>query len=172
MEFDENSAVQELEEDAVEIYSRRAAFWFFFLLGPLFGGALLMINLKEAGYRKAINSILIYIISFDVITEILSRVYIHLYKVDIFGYQQKIKAYNPNPNEDPFTALSKIVDPKITLLMVLTLALRIGGAFVLTQYFFRKYFPDNDYYPKPIFTTLLISILVWVILQFIGLGDI
>jgi hypothetical protein len=172
MELDENYPVDELEEDAVEIYSRRAIFWFFFLLGPLFGGVLLMINLKEAGYKKAVNSILIYVISFDVITEILSRIFISLYKIDITGYQQKISAYKPNPNDDPFAALSKIYDPKITSLIVLMLALRVGGAFILTRYFFKKYFPDNDYYPKPILNALLISILVWVILQFIGLGDI
>ena len=171
MEFDDNNAIEEQEEEAVEIYSKRAIFWFFFLLGPVFGGVLLMMNLKEAGYKKAINSILIFIVAFDVLSEILVRLFISFYKVDFVGYQQRLIAYKPNPNDDPMVAFSKIYDPKIFLLMFLMLAIGLIGAFILTGYFFKKYFPDNDYYPKPILNTLFISVLVWIILQFIGLAD-
>lgn len=38
------------------------------------------------------------------------------------------------------------------------------GGLVLTEYFFPKYFPDKDYYPKPIWNALGISILICVIL--------
>ncbi len=33
------------------------------------------------------------------------------------------------------------------------------GAMLLSSYFFPKYFPDNDYYPKPIWSALAISII-------------
>ena len=171
MEIDDNNEVEEQEEEAVEIYSKRAIFWFFFLLGPIFGGVLLMMNLKEAGYKKAMNSILIFIVAFDVLWITFTRLYINFYKIDLVGYQQKMVAYKPNPGDDPLVALSKMYDPKISLLMFSLFAFRIIGAFILTGYFFKKYFPDNDYYPKPILNTLFISILVWIILQFIVLAD-
>lgn len=41
-----------------------------------------------------------------------------------------------------------------------SLAINIIGAFILSDYFFPKYFPDNDYYPKPIWTALGISLLI------------
>lgn len=38
------------------------------------------------------------------------------------------------------------------------------GGLILSEYFFPKYFPENDYYPKPIWNALGISILICVIL--------
>lgn len=34
------------------------------------------------------------------------------------------------------------------------------GGFILSDYFFPKYFPDNDYYPKPIWRALGFSLLI------------
>jgi len=39
------------------------------------------------------------------------------------------------------------------------------GGVILINYFFPKYFPDEDYYPRPIWNALAVTILV-----FIGLG--
>lgn len=38
------------------------------------------------------------------------------------------------------------------------------GGFILSDYFFPKYFPDNDYYPKPIWNALGVSILICIVL--------
>jgi len=38
------------------------------------------------------------------------------------------------------------------------------GGFILSDYFFSKYFPDNDYYPKPIWNALGVSILICIVL--------
>lgn len=48
-----------------------------------------------------------------------------------------------------------------------SIAINIVGGFILSDYFFPKYFPDNDYYPKPIWTALGISILICVTLVMI-----
>jgi len=45
-----------------------------------------------------------------------------------------------------------------------SLAINIVGAFILSDYFFPKYFPDDDYYPKPIWTALGISLLIVLVL--------
>jgi len=42
----------------------------------------------------------------------------------------------------------------------------IGGA-ILTGYFFKKYFPDDDYYPKPIWGALAVSVIIILILGLI-----
>jgi hypothetical protein len=34
------------------------------------------------------------------------------------------------------------------------------GGLMLSRYFFTKYFPDEDYYPKPIWKPLIISLLI------------
>jgi len=40
----------------------------------------------------------------------------------------------------------------------------VGGGLILTNYYFPKYFPDDDYYPKPIWKPLTISLLICVVL--------
>jgi hypothetical protein len=38
----------------------------------------------------------------------------------------------------------------------------------LTQYFFKKYFPDDDYYPKSIQKPLLVAIIVGFLMIILG----
>lgn len=44
------------------------------------------------------------------------------------------------------------------------LALYMAGGFILSDYFFPKYFPDDDYYPKPVWGALGISLLIMLTL--------
>jgi hypothetical protein len=41
-----------------------------------------------------------------------------------------------------------------------SLLFNLVGGIILADYFFPKYFPDNDYYPKPIWNALAVSILI------------
>jgi magnesium-transporting ATPase (P-type) len=41
----------------------------------------------------------------------------------------------------------------------------VAGGVILSSYFFPKYFPDNDYYPKPIWKPLIISLLICAVLM-------
>ena len=56
MEFDENNVVDEPEEfgDPVDIYSRRAVWWFTFF-SPIIGGIMMAINLYNVGYKKPLQ---------------------------------------------------------------------------------------------------------------------
>ena len=164
MEFEENEPVEEQEGEAVEIYSKKAIFWFAFLLGPMFGSILLMLNLREVGYKRAANIILLFTILFDCVSEIGLFLYVKYSHIDILALQKKMMNYKPGD--------ASFLDEKTIFLPILALALRLGGALFISQYFFKKYFPEDDYYAKSISNVLFISIAVWIFLQFIGLGGI
>jgi len=164
MEFEENDPIEEQEGEAVEIYSKKAVFWFALLLGPIFGSILLMLNLKEVGYKRASNIVLLFTILFDCISEVGLFLYVKYSHIDLFALQQKMMKYKPGD--------ASFLDEKVVFLTISALGLRIAGALIISQYFFKKYFPDNDYYSKSISNILLISIGVWLFLQFIGLGGI
>jgi hypothetical protein len=137
MEFDENNEQAGPGEAGVEIYSKKAVWWFAVLLSPLFGGVLLMLNLKAAGYKRAVYEVLIFSVLYALASELLIDKFLVVYKVN-------------------FT----VVNTPMILLAVLSISINIIGALILTQYFFRKYFPDNDYYPKSVTAPVLIAILV------------
>jgi len=146
MEFDDNNVQEEHDDNYVEIYSKRAIFWFS-VFSPLFGGILLMLNLKAAGYKKAIYTILVFLILFALASNVLVNQFTLHYKVDF-------KVFNQN----------------LVILFVISSVLNVGCALILSQYFFRKYFPDNDYYPKNIQTPLLIFISVMIFFMLVGYG--
>lgn len=111
------------DPEAVEIYSKTAIWCFSIFFSMIFGGVLLVHNLRAAGYKRAANMVLVFSIAYTVLSVAVAAVW----------------------------GLSNRYIGLITNI--------IGGA-VLTEYFFNKYFPDNDYYPKPVWRALGISILV------------
>ncbi len=161
MELEENNTPEVQDDDAVEIYSGRAIFWFFFLAGPLFGGALLMINLNAAGFKKAINWIFGYVILFNFANIYLFSFLVKFYKIDLAAYQAKLMSYKQGDN---------LFDSKIMILMGADVAFKLIGALILSQYFFKRYFPEKDYYPKSIATPLFIAIAVTLLLMVLGMG--
>ncbi|MDN5287194.1 MAG: hypothetical protein JWR38_3468 [Mucilaginibacter sp.] len=152
MEFDENKN-EEIEDkytddDYVDIYSKRAILGFSTIFGVIFGGVLLMLNLKAAGYKKEIGQVLIFCIFYHFLSAfLLSSTGIKInpatLKAGAAGAQLSFEELKPS-----------------LLLFAITLVINVIGGLVLTKYFFKKYFPDEDYYPKPIWTPLLVSILI------------
>jgi hypothetical protein len=161
MEFEENNLPEEQEEDSVEIYSKRAIFWFS-VLSPLFGGALLLLNLKAAGYKKALYTVAIFTLLYYFLSNILLAAYVGYYKIDLQAYQAKILAYKGND--------LSIIDGRVVLLMVGAIGANVLGGLILSRYFFRRYFPENDYYPKSILSPLFVTIVIMFILRMTGLG--
>jgi len=152
MEFDENNGIKEREDDYVEIYSKKAIWWFSILASPLFGGILLVLNLKSAGYKRAMYTVLAFVILYALVTNILINEYISVYKIDI----NKAVA---NGNNSQLLTFCGIV-----------IGFNIIGGLILTQYFFRKYFPDDDYYPKSVATPIFITVLIMLVLKLLGFG--
>lgn len=112
----------EIQDEHVEIYSKWAILGFSIFFSTLIGGILLMINLRKAGYKQAVYTVLVFMIGYTLAGSIL------------------LGGVGGN----------------------LSLVVNVIGGFILSGYFFPKYFPDNDYYPRPIWGALAISVLVSV----------
>jgi len=54
------------------------------------------------------------------------------------------------------------------ILFGLSLAFNIIGGLILTQYFFKKYFPDKDYYPKSIVTPVIVIVFIVILARILG----
>ena len=140
MDFDENNLPEDQEGEYVEIYSKRAIFWFSVLGSPIFGGALLAYNLKTAGHRKGLYIVGTFTVLFTVISSLVIYQYVAIYKINL-----NVDFRNPN------------VDPHFLIFSLIALGWKLIAGFTLTQYFFPKYFPEDDYYPKSIAKPLLIA---------------
>ena len=107
-----------------KIYSKKAIWGFSIFFTSIFGGVLLMQNLKDIGKKREANIILGLSIIFTAIS---------IFIVNI-----------PDKPQTPLTYLCNMA----------------GGA-ILTEYFFKKYFPnDNIYEKKKIWKPLIISIII------------
>lgn len=111
------------QEEAVEIYSRRAIVGFSIFFSTVFGGVLLFINLWKVGLKSAAWQVLAFSVAYTLFASL---------------------AVNSIGNTSNFIAIG----------------FNFVGAMILANYFFPKYFPDTDYYPKPIWGALAVSIMV------------
>jgi len=106
------------------IYSKRVIYVFSVLFSAIFGGVLLMKNLRSIGEKKVANLILLGSIAYTILIIIIGN--------------------SINGNKSSFGILSCLV----------------GGA-ILSEYFFKKYFPDADSYEKkPFWIPLIIGIAI------------
>lgn len=151
MEFEENNAPEEQGGEYIEIYSKRAIFWFSVLASPIFGGVLLAYNLRAAGYKKALYIVSAFTILFTAISSFAIYQYITVYKVNL-----NVDFSNPN------------VDPHFLILNLISLGLKLICGFIFIQYFFPKYFPEDDYYPKSIFTALFATVFAIFVLGYLS----
>ena len=104
------------------IYSKRVIYVFSVLFSSIFGGVLLMQNLKDIGKRKEANIVLLVSVLLAVATIVIANV---------------IKG------------------------RAVALVCNIGSAALLTEYFYKKYFPDDtDYDKKKIWKPLIIGIAI------------
>jgi hypothetical protein len=152
MEFNEEK--QDIQDDDyVDIYSKKAIFWFS-IFNFLYGGILLIINLWVAGYKKAVAEVAAFLI-FVQLTYFLVIKYCGI-TVDEESLKKAAQgAQLPMDKMLPILEIAGI-----------TIAFHIVAAIVLSSYFFKKYFPDDDYYPKPVFRPLLIYIILALLSRF------
>jgi hypothetical protein len=129
---------QQPGEQGVTIYSKWAILGFSILSSPLVGGILLMLNLRSTGQKKEGNIVLFFAIAYQFLQGIL------------LSYIAKVMGIAPN---DP----ALFQNPKIIICLFI---INIIGGGILAEYFFKKYFPYNDYVHKSIKNPLLIVILI------------
>jgi len=147
MAFDDNDNINEQQDDAVEIYSRNAVLWFSILADPIIGGILLIINLWVVGYKKAIAPVVIFLIVFEGLISGAEYCFTNNFKLSA-------------------NALSR----NDVLFLLMTKALQVIGGIILAQYFHKKYFPDNDYYPRSIVQPLIITVFIIIAMQYYGMS--
>lgn len=153
MEFNEDP-IEEKEirdEDYVDIYSKRAIFGFS-VFSNVFGGILLVINLWVAGYKRAVTEVLLFLVSFNIASYYLSLLIIKYANIKV----------DPDIVKKASAGTQLTINELMPLIQLtgISLAFNIIAAFVYTRYFFKKYFPDNDYYPKSILRPLIIYIII------------
>lgn len=159
MEFEEYKQEEPgEEEDYVEIYSKRAIIGFSVFFNVLFGGAFLAINMFNAGYKKEIGRI----ISFCFFYYFLS-----MYLIALSGIRIDPKVLETLAKQQPISTVDKL---HLLLVVVITLSINFLGGLILTSYFYKKYFPENDYYPRPVGRAIVICLFVSFIFSFVLKG--
>lgn len=122
---------QQQTSNKIKIYYKEAIWAFSALLTPLFGGILLMQNLRKTGNKKAANKALIISILFTTGT------FLYIFSI---GYKL--------PRAATF--------------------INLGGALFLTEFYFKKYFPQQkNYAKKEIWPLLVISVLLLLLILFL-----
>ncbi|NHA03663.1 hypothetical protein G7092_07650 [Mucilaginibacter sp. HC2] len=152
MDFDEDK-IEESEGDYVEIYSRRAIFWFA-VFSPLYAGILLIINLWVAGYKWVISQVILFLLFSNLLLLFIVRA-LNI-KPDLEALRKFVSG------STPLTSFSQVMP--FFQLFCLTLVFNIVAGIVLTRYFFKKYFPDDDYYPRSVLWPILIYVLLTLFL--------
>lgn len=134
----EESERDQPTENGVAIYSKTAILWFSIFFSPIVGGILLMLNLRSIGYKKEGSMVLYFSIAYRILSVVVLNYFVKMPQINV-----------SNPD---FHALIKP--------FTYSLALDIIGGGILAEYFFKKYFPDNDYERKSIARPLIIVILI------------
>jgi hypothetical protein len=137
MEIEETDQ-QQPEEQEIAIYSKMAVLLFSIFFLPLIGGVLLMLNLRSAGYKKEGTRVLLFAIGYQLISSV------------VISYIAQLIRIKP---DDP----AMLRSPQIIVSMII---LNIIGGGILAEYFFKKYFPDDDYQHKSIWKALLITLII------------
>jgi hypothetical protein len=131
---------QQPEEQGVAIYSKATLLFFSIFFSPLVGSVLLMLNLRSAGYKRQGTMILLLGIAWQFLCGIAVN-----YAAKLLGFPQNDTKVLQHPQ-----------------VVVLVLILNIIGGGLLAEYFFKKYFPLDDYEHKSIWRALLITLLVCI----------
>ena len=144
MEFQEPNGHQP-EEEGVAIYSKWAILLFSIIFSPLIGGILLMLNLRSVGYKREGTRVLLFAIAYQfmagaIITKVLNL-----------------------PVNATLTQI--VANPKF---IIYTFVGQIIGGGILAEYFFKKYFPDDDYEHKSVWRPLAIIILITLALNLVA----
>ncbi|OWP61950.1 hypothetical protein CDA63_16755 [Hymenobacter amundsenii] len=124
MTEENNLTMTEFNQDnAFEIYSKKAIWGFSIFFAPIFGGVSLRQNLIDDNRKKEANIVLLVSIVFTVLTILI------------------VNSVESKTNS-------------------LTYLLNMGWGAILSEYFFKKYFPNDNHEYKNIWKALLISIAI------------
>jgi hypothetical protein len=130
---------QQPEEKGVAIYSKLAILLFSIFFSPLIGGILLMLNLRSVGYKKEGTRVLLIAILYQFISGII-----------VGSFFRNLPTHHTN---DPQIFLN-------TKFIAYSLIANVVGGAILAEYYFKKYFPEDDYEHKSVWRPLIIILLI------------
>lgn len=143
MEF-QDTEQQQPEKQEIAIYSKWAILLFSIFFSPLIGGILLMINLRSAGYKREGTRVILFAIAYQFAAALVITSVMKLpAKVDMMAMLQN-KQY-----------------------LIYSLVAQIIGGGILAEYFFKKYFPDDNYQYKSVWRPLAIIVIISLVISFL-----
>lgn len=135
---------QQPEKQQIAIYSKWAILLFSIFFSPLIGGILLMINLRSAGYKRQGTGIILFAIAYQfTVALVIASVMKLPAKTDMMALLQN-KQY-----------------------LIYSLVAQIIGGGILAEYFFKKYFPNDNYQYKSAWRPLAIIIIISLVISFL-----
>ena len=154
MEFNEEK-LEDTNEQYVELYSKKAIIGFSAIFNVMFGGALLVINMWVAGYKKDAYQVIVFSVLYH---------FLSLFLVGMSGITVNPEVLNRASSGKQITPTEMI--PFFSV-FALTLVINLIGGLILTRLFYKRCFPEDDYYPKPILQAIMVALLVSLVFGFI-----
>ena len=128
---------QRPEQPDIAIYSKWAILGFSIFFSPLFGGILLMINLRAIGFKRQATSVLLFAIIYQFVS------------TAVIASVMKLP---PNINS--------IALFQNTQFVVYSLVAQIVGGGILAEYFYKKYFPADHYKYRSVWRPLAVILII------------
>jgi hypothetical protein len=128
---------QHPEQQEAAIYSKWAILAFSIFFSPLIGGILLMINLRSVGFKRQATSILLFSVAYQFAAAM------------AIGSVMKLPA-----NINSMALLQN------TQFIIYSLVAQIIGGGILTEYFYKKYFPADNYRYKSVWRPLAVIVII------------
>lgn len=128
---------QQPEQQEIAIYSKWAILGFSIFFSPLFGGILLMVNLRSVGFKRQGTSILLFSVAYQFVAAAL------------IGSVMKLPA---NVN-----SMILLQNPQF---LIYSLVAQIIGGGILAEYFYKKYFPADHYKHRSVWRPLAVILII------------
>lgn len=128
---------QQPEQQEIAIYSKWAILGFSIFFSPLFGGILLMINLRSVGFKRQGTSVLLFSVVYQFVAAAL------------IGSVMKLPA---NVN-----SMLLLQNPQF---LIYSLVAQIIGGGILAEYFYKKYFPADHYKHRSVWRPLAVILII------------
>lgn len=144
MDFKDTDELQPPEQQDIAIYSKWAILGFSIFFSPLIGGILLMINLRSIGFKRQATSILLFSIVYQFAA------------ATIIGSVMKLP-----PDINAMALLQN------TQFIIYSLVAQIIGGGILAEYFYKKYFPADDYKFKSVWRPLAVIFIITLAINFL-----
>jgi len=128
---------QHPEQQDITIYSKWTILAFSIFFSPLIGSILLMINLRSVGFKRQATGILLFSIGYQFVAAM------------VIGSIMKLPA---NVNSMALLQNKQFI--------IYSLVVQIIGGGILVEYFYKKYFPADNYKYKTVWRPLAVILII------------